>query len=81
MTNALTVNTTKTEDGKNNVYTFTSRGTEYTVISGYGFDHDEFAVWSNRLNHSSRTPPAVMNLKEMTKRSKVLGHLSALLAA
>ena len=76
----LIVNQTITENNQT-VYAFTSRGTDYTVIAGYGFNNDEFAVYSDRKNHSSRTPATVMSLKEMSKRSKALGHLAAIIAA
>ena len=76
----LQINTTTTADNRI-AYTFTTRGIEYTVIAGYGFNGDEFAVFSNRLNHSSRTAPQVMRLKEMSQRSKALKNLSVLIAA
>ena len=79
MTN-LIVNQTITENDQV-VYAFTSRGTDYTVIAGYGYNNDEFAVWSQRKSLSGRTAPTVMSLDEMSKRSKALGHLAALIAA
>ena len=77
---AIMINTTLTADNRQ-AYAFTTRGIEYTVIAGYGFNNDEFAVFSNRLNHASRTPPQVMTLAEMAKRSKALKQLATLIAA
>lgn len=77
---AIAINTTITEHNRE-AYSFTTRGIEYTVIAGYGFNNDEFAVFSNRLNHASRTAPQVMTLAEMSKRSKALKQLATLIAA
>ena len=76
----IQINTTMTADNRI-AYAFETRGIEYTVISGYGFNNDEYAIFSNRLNHASRTAPQVMTVAEMAKRSKALRNLATLIAA
>lgn len=75
---AMIINTTKDESGRD-VYSFTSRGTEYTVIDRQ--DGILFEVWSNRKNVSFSCQSAVMTLKEMAARSKALSHLSEIIKA
>jgi hypothetical protein len=72
------ISETTSPDGRA-VYDFTSRGTSYTVIADK--NGETFTVFSERKSASFGTQIAVMSLKEMTKRAKVLSHLATLITS
>ena len=60
-------------------YTFTSRGTLYTIITREC--GELFEVISERKSASFGMQIVVMTLKEMAARSKALAHLCAIISA
>lgn len=75
---ALIVNTTKTEDGRN-VYSFTSRGTYYSVIERVKGCSEVFEIFSERKNAAFGLQIKIMTLDEMKLRSKALKDLATLI--